>query len=86
MFSIMLPIISPYRLTSVSLYRHLYTKYIWITYNITYKGSLYFGIQSTVQLRLVTLVLPDYLIDCIMISGFRISKQLLINTVYVELG
>ena len=45
-FSIMLPIASPYRLTIVSFYRHLYTKYIWITYNITYKGSLYFGIPS----------------------------------------
>jgi hypothetical protein len=45
-FSIMLPIASPYRLTIVSFYRHLYTKYIWITYNITYKGSLYFGIPG----------------------------------------
>ena len=42
----MLPIASPYRLTIVSFYRHLYTKYIWITYNITYKGSLYFGIPG----------------------------------------
>jgi hypothetical protein len=30
----------------VSLYRHLYTKYIRITYNITYKGSLDFGIPG----------------------------------------
>ena len=45
-FSIMLPMISPYRLTIVSLYRHLYTKYIWITYDITHKGSLYFGIPG----------------------------------------
>jgi len=42
----MLSITSPYRLTVVSFYRHLYTKYIWITYNITYKGSLYFDIPS----------------------------------------
>ena len=42
----MLPITSPYRLTIVSFYRHLYTKNIWITYNITYKGSLYFGIPG----------------------------------------
>jgi hypothetical protein len=42
----MLPITSPYRLTVVCFYRHLYTKYIWITYNITYKGSLYFGIPG----------------------------------------
>jgi hypothetical protein len=39
-FSILPPITTFYRLTIVSLYRHLYTKYIWITYNITYKGSL----------------------------------------------
>jgi hypothetical protein len=42
----MLPITSPYRLTVVCFYRHLYTKYIWITYNITYKGSLYFDIPG----------------------------------------
>ena len=29
-----------YTLTIVILYRHLYIKYIEITYNITYKGSL----------------------------------------------
>jgi len=45
-FSIMLPITSSYRLTVVRFYRHLYTKYIWITYNIIYKGSLYFGIPG----------------------------------------
>jgi hypothetical protein len=45
-FSIMLPIASPYRLNIVSFYKHLYTKYIWITYNITYKGSLYFVIPG----------------------------------------
>jgi len=45
-FSILLPITTFYRLAIVSLYRHLYTKYIWITYNITYKGSLDFGIPS----------------------------------------
>jgi hypothetical protein len=36
-----------------------------------------------------TFVLPDYLIDYMMIYGFRISKQLLTNAqkvVYVELG
>ena len=50
-FSIMLPIASPYRLTIVSFYRHLYKKYIWITYNITYKGSLYFGIPGVLALN-----------------------------------
>ena len=30
----------------MTLYRHLYIKYIGITYNITYKGSLYFGIPG----------------------------------------
>jgi hypothetical protein len=45
-FSILPPITIFYRLTIVSLYRHLYTKYIQITYNITYKGSLDFGIPS----------------------------------------
>src|SRR6266436_8564662 len=45
-FSILLPIISLYRLTIVILYRHLYIKYIEITYNITYKGSLYFAIPD----------------------------------------
>jgi hypothetical protein len=42
----LLPINTFYRLTIVSLYRYLYTKYIWITYNITYKGSLDFGIPG----------------------------------------
>ena len=42
----MLPITAFYRLTIVSLYRHLYIKYIRITYNITYKGSLDFGIPG----------------------------------------
>ena len=45
-FSILPPITTFYRLTIVSLYRHIYTKYIWITYNITYKGSLDFGIPG----------------------------------------
>ena len=45
-FSIMLLMTSPYRLSIVSFYRHFYTKCIQITYNITYKGSLYFGIPS----------------------------------------
>jgi hypothetical protein len=45
-FSILLPITTFYRLTIVSLYRHIYTKYIQITYNITYKGSLDFAIPS----------------------------------------
>ena len=47
-FSILPPIATFYRLTIVSLYRHLYTKYIEITYNITYKGSLDFGMPVTV--------------------------------------
>ena len=33
----------------VTLYRHLYTKYIWISYNITYKRSLDFGIPGVLQ-------------------------------------
>lgn len=37
---------SLYRLTIVTLYRHLYVKYIGITYNITYKGFLYFDIPG----------------------------------------
>jgi hypothetical protein len=41
--SIFPPIASLYRLSIVSLDRYLYTKSIQITYNITYKGSLYFG-------------------------------------------
>ena len=51
--SIMLPITSPYRLTIVSLYRHLYTFCIQITYNITYKGALYFGIPSVLRSKSV---------------------------------
>ena len=39
-FSTFPPITTFYRLTIVSFYRHLYTKYI----QITYKGSLDFGI------------------------------------------
>ena len=45
-FSILPPITAFYRLTIVSLQGHLYTKYIQITYNITYKGSLDFGIPG----------------------------------------
>jgi len=45
-FSILPPIITLYRLTIATHYRHLYIKYIEITYNITYKGSLYFAIPS----------------------------------------
>ena len=45
-FSIFLPIVSLYRLPIVTFYRHLYIKYIWITYNIANKGSLYFGIPD----------------------------------------
>ena len=45
-FSILLPIVSLYRLNIATLYRHLYIKYIEITYNITYKGSLYFVIPD----------------------------------------
>ena len=52
-FSIMPPITTFYRLTIVSLYRHLYIKYIWITYNITYKGSLDFGIPGVSYLARV---------------------------------
>jgi len=57
-FSILLPITTLYRLTIVSLYRHLYTKYIWIAYNITYKGSLDFGIPSLL-LDLIRYPIPD---------------------------
>ena len=42
-FSILLPI---NRLTIVILYRHLYIKYIEISYNIYYNGSLYFAIPD----------------------------------------
>jgi len=45
-FSILPPIIALYRLTIATHYRHLYIKYIEITYNITYKGSLYFAIPG----------------------------------------
>src|SRR6266436_1452194 len=45
-FSILPPIISLYRLTIATLYRYLYIKYIEITYNITYKESLYFAIPD----------------------------------------
>jgi hypothetical protein len=45
-FSILPPITAFYRLTIVSLNRHIYTKYIRVTYNITYKGSLDFGIPK----------------------------------------
>ena len=44
-----MPITTFYRLTIVSLYKHLYTKYIQITYNITYKGSLDFGIPGVTR-------------------------------------
>jgi len=33
----------------VSLYGHLFTKHIQITYNITYKGSLDFGIPGVIS-------------------------------------
>jgi hypothetical protein len=45
-FSIMPPITALYRLTIVSVYMHLYTKYICVTYNVAYNGSLYFGIPG----------------------------------------
>src|SRR5882762_11665831 len=45
-FSILPPIIALCRLTIVTHYGHLYIKYIEITYNITYKGSLYFAIPG----------------------------------------
>jgi len=44
--SILSPIISFYRLTIATLDRHLYIKYIEISYNISYKGSLYFAIPN----------------------------------------
>ena len=52
-FSILLPIVSLYRLNIATLYRHLYIKYIEITYNITYKGSLYFVIPDVISAPLV---------------------------------
>ena len=52
-FSILLPITTFYRLTIVNLYRHLYTKYIRITYNITYKGSLDFGVRISGRAKAV---------------------------------
>ena len=42
---------SLYRLSIVSLYRRHYTKYIWIAYNVVYKGSLYFGIPGVFVIR-----------------------------------
>jgi hypothetical protein len=45
-FPISPPVASLHRLTILSLYRCLYTKYIWIAYNIAYKGSLYFCIPG----------------------------------------
>jgi len=45
-FSILPPIISVYRLTIATLYKHLRIKYIEITYNVAYKGSLYFAIPD----------------------------------------
>jgi len=50
-FSILPPMISLYRLTIVTLYRHLYIKYIEITYNISYNGSLYFAIPGVIWLQ-----------------------------------
>jgi len=56
-FSILLPITTFYRLIIVGFYRHLYTKYIQITYNVTYKGSLDFGIPGVqVELEISALV------------------------------
>ena len=45
-FSISGPIGPLYTLSIINLYRYLYTKSIWITYKIAYKGSLYFGIPD----------------------------------------
>ena len=45
-FSTLPPIISLYRLTIMTTYRHLYIKYLEITYNTTYKGSLYITISG----------------------------------------
>ena len=49
-FSILPPIIAHCRLTIATHYGHLYIKYIEITYNITYKGSLYFAIPGVLYL------------------------------------
>ena len=43
------PTILKTAITIVSLYRCLYTKYIRITYDITYKGSLYLDQKLTLQ-------------------------------------
>jgi hypothetical protein len=51
----MLLMTSPYRLTIVSLYRHFYTKCI----QITYKGSLYFGISGVPVLDHSRLITPS---------------------------
>jgi hypothetical protein len=48
-FSIFGSIGALYRLSIVSFYRHHYTKYIWIAYNVVYKGSLYFGIPGVLS-------------------------------------
>ena len=48
-FSILPPIISLYRLTIATLYRHLYIKYIEITYNISYTGSHIITCRFTFQ-------------------------------------
>jgi len=48
------PITTFYRLTIVSLYRHLYTKCIQIAYNISYKGSLDFGIPGVLPTKPLT--------------------------------
>ena len=48
-FTILPPIISLYRLTIATDYGHLDIKHIDITYNITYKGSLYFAIPGVIH-------------------------------------
>ena len=53
-FAILPPIISHYRLTIATLYRHLHIKHIEITYNIAYKGSLYFAIPDVYEALLST--------------------------------
>src|SRR5882762_10077028 len=53
-FSISPPIISLYRLTIATLYKHLHIKYIEITYNIVYKGSLYFAIPDVSREKLLS--------------------------------
>ena len=70
------PITTFYRLTIVSLYRHLYTKYIWITYNITYKGSLDFGIPgvtATKKRKMTSELTPDNA-DKVLTSSLDFSK------------